>query len=48
MTDQTPVPTPFAPLTIGRYRLAHRVVMAPLTRMRASQPGEVPGDLNAL
>lgn len=27
----------FSPLELGRYRLAHRVVMAPLTRMRAGK-----------
>lgn len=36
----------FSPLQLGRYRLAHRVVMAPLTRMRAGQPGNVPHSLN--
>ncbi|MCA1452192.1 alkene reductase [Bradyrhizobium sp. BRP22] len=34
-------------LRIGRYELAHRVVMAPLTRMRASEPGSAPTSLNA-
>lgn len=32
----------FAPFTVGRTTLAHRVVMAPLTRMRAHYPGNVP------
>lgn len=31
----------FSPLQIGRYELAHRVIMAPLTRMRAGK-GMVP------
>src|SRR5271154_2344657 len=35
------------PLTIGNRQLAHRVVMAPLTRMRASDPGAAPHALNA-
>ena len=35
----------FAPLKLGRYTLSHRVVMAPLTRMRAAVPGNVPTDL---
>lgn len=35
----------FTPLKIGRYTLSHRVVMAPLTRMRAAVPGNVPADL---
>jgi N-ethylmaleimide reductase len=34
----------FSPLHIGRYELAHRVVMAPLTRMRAGA-GNVPNEL---
>jgi N-ethylmaleimide reductase len=38
----------FTPLQIGPYRLAHRVVMAPLTRMRAARPGNVPKALNAV
>ncbi|WP_027583392.1 alkene reductase [Bradyrhizobium sp. Ai1a-2] len=37
----------FAPLRVGPFRLEHRVLMAPLTRMRASQPGDVPTALNA-
>jgi N-ethylmaleimide reductase len=35
----------FEPISIGPIRLDHRVVMAPLTRMRSEQPGDVPGDL---
>jgi len=35
----------FEPTTFGRYTVSHRVVMAPLTRMRAEQPGDRPGDL---
>lgn len=34
----------FSPLTLGRHELAHRVVMPPLTRMRAG-PGNVPNAL---
>jgi N-ethylmaleimide reductase len=37
----------FAPLQLGSLRLRHRVVMAPLTRMRASPEGNVPTALNA-
>ena len=37
----------FQPVTLGRYRLRHRLVMAPLTRSRARQPGNVPKPLNA-
>ncbi len=35
----------FSPIQIGPYILEHRVVMAPLTRLRSDQPGDVPGDL---
>lgn len=36
------MPSPlFTPLVVGRYTLSHRVVMAPLTRMRAAE-GNVP------
>ncbi len=31
-----------SPLRLGALDLAHRVVMAPLTRMRAAQPGNLP------
>jgi N-ethylmaleimide reductase len=34
-------------ITIGDLPLANRVVMAPLTRNRAQQPGDIPHDLNA-
>lgn len=37
----------FQPLRLGAIRLDHRVVMAPLTRMRSRQPGDVPQALNA-
>ena len=36
----------FSPLRLGPLTLAHRVVMAPLTRMRAGLPGNVPHALN--
>lgn len=39
----------FRPTTIGRLQLEHKVVLAPLTRMRAPKESEgvfVPGDLN--
>jgi N-ethylmaleimide reductase len=46
-----PPPTPalrlFEPVRLGRYDLPHRIVMAPLTRSRAGQPGNVPTALNA-
>jgi len=36
----------FSPLRLGPYQLKHRVILAPLTRMRAAQPGNVPNELN--
>jgi N-ethylmaleimide reductase len=37
----------FTPFSIGPIRLRHRIVMAPLTRMRSEQPGDIPGNLMA-
>lgn len=37
----------FNPLRLGDLTLAHRVVLAPLTRMRSTQPGDIPNALNA-
>lgn len=37
----------FSPLRLGTLQLKHRIVMAPLTRMRAQQPGNIPSKLNA-
>ena len=37
----------FDSLEIGDIDVEHRVLMAPLTRSRATQPGDVPYDLNA-
>ena len=37
----------FQPVTLGRYNLPRRMAMAPLTRSRARQPGNVPSPLNA-
>jgi N-ethylmaleimide reductase len=37
----------FNTLKIGDLNLANRVIMAPLTRMRSKQPGNVPYELNA-
>jgi len=36
----------FSPLRVGAHLLRHRIVMAPLTRMRASQPGNIPNEMN--
>jgi N-ethylmaleimide reductase len=35
----------FSPIQVGPLSLSHRVVMAPLTRSRSMQPGDIPGDL---
>src|SRR5260370_17306231 len=35
----------FTPVQLGSLKLKHRVVMAPLTRSRAEQPGGIPGDM---
>ena len=40
-------PSLFSPLQIGPYQLGHRLVMAPLTRMRAEKPSLAPRPLNA-
>src|SRR6478752_608013 len=37
----------FEPVRLGRYDLPQRIVMAPLTRSRSRQPGNVPTALNA-
>jgi N-ethylmaleimide reductase len=42
-----PIESLFRPLKLGALELSHRVVMAPLTRMRATVPGCVPNALNA-
>src|SRR6201992_4245589 len=40
-------PSLFSPLQIGPYHLKHRVVLAPLTRLRAAKPSLAPRPLNA-
>ena len=37
----------FTPIQLGRHTLKHRVAMAPLTRSRAGQPGNIPTAMNA-
>jgi N-ethylmaleimide reductase len=37
----------FSPLNIGPYQLKHRLMMAPLTRLRAARPSLAPRPLNA-
>jgi N-ethylmaleimide reductase len=41
------VNTLFSPLRVGPLTLSHRVVMAPLTRLRSQIPGDVPVELMA-
>src|SRR3984957_14154870 len=43
-TDTGPL---FQPYRLGPFNLPHRIVMAPLTRSRARQPGNVPSSLAA-
>jgi N-ethylmaleimide reductase len=47
--NRTPMKTPslFTPLELGAATLPNRIIMAPLTRMRAAMPGNVPHELNA-
>lgn len=45
--QQAPAELLFQPYKLGTLTLPHRVVMAPLTRSRARQPGNVPTALNA-
>ncbi len=40
-----PIKSLFLPLKVGPLTLSHRVVMAPLTRLRSDQPGDIPNDL---
>ena len=40
-------PNLFSPTKLGVMDLPHRIVMAPLTRSRASQPGDIPNNMNA-
>lgn len=37
----------FSEKKLGNLTLPHRIVMAPLTRSRSSQPGDIPNDMNA-
>jgi N-ethylmaleimide reductase len=37
----------FTPLQVGELHLAHRIILAPLTRQRSSQPGDIPNAMNA-
>ena len=44
---EAPAELLFEPYELGALTLPHRIVMAPLTRSRARQPGNVPTTLNA-
>ena len=46
MTEPTSRPL-FTPVRMGDLQLPNRIVMAPLTRMRADNPGHVPTELQA-
>jgi N-ethylmaleimide reductase len=35
----------FTPVHIGGFTLPHRIVAAPMTRLRSEQPGDIPGDM---
>jgi N-ethylmaleimide reductase len=35
----------YSPIRIGSLILSHRIVMAPMTRLRSEMPGDIPGDL---
>lgn len=37
----------FSPITLGKLSLKNRIAMAPMTRSRSDQPGDVPNDLMA-
>ncbi len=37
----------FQPLKVGPFDLAHRVVLAPMTRLRTIQPGDIPSPMMA-
>ncbi|MDN7182299.1 alkene reductase [Caballeronia sp. SEWSISQ10-4 2] len=48
-TTAAPLASPlFTPTVVAGHTLAHRIVMAPMTRARSTQPGDVPNALNAL
>jgi 2,4-dienoyl-CoA reductase-like NADH-dependent reductase (Old Yellow Enzyme family) len=36
----------FTPVQMGELELPNRIIMAPLTRMRAANPGRVPSELH--
>lgn len=44
ISEVSPVPSLFSPISLGKIELANRIVMAPITRVRAGSSG-IPGDL---
>lgn len=40
-------PQLYSPLKLGAYELSHRVVLAPMTRLRTTLPGEIPSAMMA-
>jgi N-ethylmaleimide reductase len=46
-SPQTQTDQLFQPFPLGPYKLRHRMVMAPLTRSRSRQPGNIPSPMNA-
>ncbi|WP_144149087.1 alkene reductase [Paraburkholderia sp. BCC1884] len=44
MSTQSPL---FTPIVVAGQTLPHRIVMAPMTRARSTQPGDVPNEMNA-
>ena len=44
MTKSSPL---FTPTSIAGHDVPHRVVMAPMTRARSTQPGDIPNAMNA-
>ncbi len=42
------MPTLFDPIRLGAIEAPNRIIMAPLTRGRASMPGNIPNDVNRL
>jgi 2,4-dienoyl-CoA reductase-like NADH-dependent reductase (Old Yellow Enzyme family) len=47
MSSSSPIDPLFSPWTIGNLQLKHRIVMAPLTRNRATEGTLAPNDLLA-
>lgn len=37
----------FTPVVVAGHELPHRIAMAPMTRARSTQPGDVPNSMNA-